>query len=276
MTSCPAKPKRPLLPILDADFEAVHGLTMTAQAAMLMRRYLHEYDVPQDGFAGFAVNAHANGAGNPNAMFQRAIKPENYARAGMVAEPLNMFDVAPSADGAAALLLTRPDLLPDGFEHSPVYIGGSSVVTDRLALHDRENPLYLEAARLSVERACEQADIQPKDADLFELFDAYSIYSALSLEAAGLAEPGQGWQLAQDGGIGLNGELPVTTFGGLKARGNPGGATGVYQAVEAALQLRHKAGDNQVPDAKTALIQSLGGPGSTAVTHVLQSYPSDA
>ena len=195
---------------LDADFEAVHGLTMTAQAAMLMRRYLHEYDVPQDGFAGFAVNAHANGAGNPNAMFQRAIKPETYARAGMVAEPLNMFDVAPPADGAAALLLTRPDLLPDGFEHSPVYIGGSSVVTDKLALHSRENPLNLEAARLSVERACAQADIQPKDADLFELFDAYSIYSALSLEAAGLAEPGQGWQLAQNGGIGIDGEPGLT------------------------------------------------------------------
>jgi len=260
---------------LDADFEAVHGLTLTAQAAMLMRRYQHEYDVPQDGFAGFAINAHANGVGNPNAMFQRAIKAESYARAGMVAEPLNMFDVAPAADGAAAILLTRPEMLPDDHAHLPVYISGSSVVTDKLALHDRANPLLWEAARLSVERACEQADIQPQDADLFEVYDAFSIYSALSLEAAGFAVPGQGWQLAQQGGIGIEGPLPVTTLGGLKARGNPGGATGVYQAVEATMQLRQEAGENQVPGAKIALIQSLGGPGSTAVTHVLQCYPGD-
>ena len=109
----------------------------------------------------------------------------------------------------------------------------------------------------------------PQDVDLFELYDAFSIYAALTLEAAGFAGRGEGWKLAQDGEISLTGSLPVATMGGLKARGNPGGATGVYQAVEAALQLRGEAGARQVDGASTALVQCLGSFGSTAVTHVL-------
>lgn len=254
----------------DSDFEAIQGLTPTAQAALLMQRYLHEFDAPRQAFGGFPLVAHANGAGNPQAMFQKAISAETYARAGMVSEPLNMFDVAPNADGAAAVLLTRPELLPPGFPHPLVRVAGSSMVTDTLALHDRPDPLTFHAARLSARRASRQAGIEPGQADLFELFDAYSIYAALSLEAAGFAERGQGWQLAQDGKLALDGELPVATFGGLKARGNPGGATGVYQVVEAVLQLRGRSGVNQVAGATWALVQSLGGPASSAATHVLE------
>ena len=257
--------------ITDADYEAEHGLTMTAQAALLMQRYLYEYKAPREAFAGFPVTAHANGSANENAMFRSRVKPESYARAGMVAAPLNMFDVAPLADGAAAVLLTRPGLLAKREDRPGVRISGSSLVTDTLALHDRPNPLDFRAVRLSVERACRQAGIMPQDVDLFELYDAYSIYAALVLEAAGYAEMGEGWTLAQDGEIALDGQLPLATFGGLKARGNPGGATGVYQVVEASLQLRGEAGANQVPDARRALVQSLGGPASTVATHVLES-----
>jgi acetyl-CoA C-acetyltransferase len=260
---------------IDSDFEAVQGLTPTAQAALLMRRYLHESGAPRAAFAGFPVIAHANGASNPNAMFRKAISAEAYQRAGMVSEPLNMFDVAPNADGAAVVILTRADLLPPAFPHPLVRISGSSVVTDTLALHDRPDPLSFQAARLSIERACRQAGILPDDVNLFELYDAYSIYSALSLEAAGFAGRGQGWQLAVNGegeaaSLGLQGSLPISTFGGLKARGNPGGATGVYQAVEAVLQLRGQAGPNQVAGVRRALVQSLGGPASIAATHVLE------
>lgn len=255
----------------DGDYEAEQGLTPTAQAALLMRRYLHEFQPPEFAFAGFPMIAHANGATNRNAMFQKAIRADLYQRAGMVSEPLNMFDVAPLADGAAAVVLTRPELLPKQFSHPLVRVSGSSVVTDTLALHDRPDPLVFNAARLSVERACAMAGKMPVDIDLFELFDAFSIYGALSLEAAGLAERGQGWQLAHDWRLNLQGDLPISTFGGLKARGNPGGATGIYQAVEAAMQLRGIAGANQVDGAKVAMIQALGGPASTAATHVLEA-----
>jgi acetyl-CoA C-acetyltransferase len=254
----------------DSDFEAVQGLTPTAQAALLMRRYLSQNDVPRGAFAGFPLVAHANGVGNPKAMFRKAISAEVYNRAGMVSEPLNMFDIAPNADGAAAILLVRQGLLPDSYPHQFVRVVGSSLVTDTLALHDRPDPLSFQAARLSVERACRQAGLTPGDVDLFELYDAYSIYAALSLEAAGFAQPGQGWKMAQNGDLSLNGSIPIATMGGLKARGNPGGATGVYQAVEAVLHLRGMAGANQIPGAKRALVQSLGGPASSAVTHVFE------
>ncbi|MBL7164808.1 MAG: thiolase domain-containing protein [Anaerolineales bacterium] len=256
---------------LDSDYEAVQGATPLTQAAMLMRRYFHEYDVPQSAFAGFPVTAHANGAGNPHAMFRKAIKPALYERVGMVCDPLNIFDAAPDADGAAAVLLTRSDLLPPDTPHSPIRVAGSSVATDTLSLHDRPDPLDFRSARLSVERACYQAGIAIDQVDFFELYDAYSIYAVLSLEAAGLAERGQGWVLAEEDQISLKGHIPISTLGGLKARGNPWGATGVYQVVEAVLQLRGDAGDNQIPEAKNALVQCLGGPASTAVTHVLMA-----
>lgn len=255
----------------DADFEAVQGMTPTAQAALLMKRYMHEYQVPKDGFAGFALTAHANGVANPCAMFRKAIKPETYAKAEMVSDPINMFDMAPNADGAAALILTRRELLPLNWPSPLVKIAGSASAADTLALHDRKDILVFNTAQISADKAMKQAGVAVNAIDLFEYHDAYSIYAALQLEAARFAAKGQGWRFAADGEISLKGRIPSATMGGMKARGFPGGAAGVYQAVEAVIQLRGKAEADQVPHAKTALIQSLGGPASTAVTHVLQS-----
>jgi len=254
---------------LESDYEAAQGLTPVAQAALLMRRYFHEFDVPANGLAGFPVTAHANAANNPHAMFPKAIRPSLYERVGMISDPLNLFDAAPDADGAAAVMLTRSDLLPPNGPHPPVVIAGSAVATDTLALHDRPDPLDFRAARISVNRACHQAGIAIDQADFFELHDAYSVYAALSLEATGFAERGRGWTLANNDEISLDGKIPIATMGGLKARGNPWGAAGVYQIVEAMLQLRGEAGQNQIPGAAWALVQSLGGPASTAITHVL-------
>ncbi|MCX6065452.1 MAG: thiolase domain-containing protein [Chloroflexi bacterium] len=254
----------------DSDYEAVQGMTVTAQAALLMQRYMHEYHVPANGFAGFPVTAHANGVGNKFAMFQKAIKPETYAKAEMVCEPINMFDAAPNADGAAALILTRRDLLPKEFNHPQIKIAGSANSTDTLALHDRQNLLEFQSTQIAVEQALKKAGIGLEQVDFFEYHDAFSIYAALSLEAAGFAARGEGWKLASDGSITLKGKIPCATMGGLKARGFAGGATGVYQAVEAALQLRGEAGPNQLNGARYGLIQSLGGPASTTVCHILE------
>lgn len=254
----------------DSDFEAVQGLTPTAQAALLMKRYMHEYQVPAYGFAGFALTAHVNGVGNPCAMFRKAIKPETYAKAEMVSDPINMFDMAPNADGAAAVVLTRRELLPPGFSKPLVRIAGSGSTSDTLALHDRKDMLYFDTAQLSAGRAMKQAGLTLDQINFFEYHDVFSIYAALQLEAVGFATRGQGWKLATDGEISLKGRIPCATMGGMKARGFPGGAAGVYQAVEAAIQLRGEAGTSQLPNANIGLIQSLGGPGSTAVSHILQ------
>jgi acetyl-CoA C-acetyltransferase len=254
---------------LDADYEAAHGATITALAALLMRRYMHEYGLDLSAFEGFSINAHANGAKNEYAMFRNLIKPGRFAQAPMIADPVSLFDSAPDADGAAAIILTSADRAAD-MVPQPVQIAASAAATDTLALQDREDLLYLKAAHLSTDKAYAQAGIRPQDVNLFELHDAYTILSALTLEATSFAERGQGWQLAKDNQIGLTNKLPISTFGGLKARGNPAGASGIYQAVEACLQLRGMAGVNQVPNARIALIQNLGGLGSTAITHVLR------
>ncbi len=254
----------------DSDYEAVQGLTASAQAALLMRRYMHEYQVPADGFAGFALTAHANGAGNPYAMFQKAIKPETYAKAEMVSDPLNMFDMAPNADGAAALVLTRRDLIPSNGSTPLVKVAGSAAAADTLALHDRKDPLFFDTAQISAGKAMKQVGLPLDGIDFFEYHDVFSIYAALQLEAVGFAIKGNGWKLAAEGAIGLKGRIPCATMGGMKARGFPGGAAGVYQAVEAVIQLRGQAGKNQVEGARFGLIQSLGGPASTAVSHILE------
>jgi acetyl-CoA C-acetyltransferase len=255
---------------LDADYEAVHGVTITAQAALLMRRYMHEYGLELGVFEGFSINAHANGSKNPNAMFRNVVKPGAFARASMVADPVNLFDGAPDADGAAAVLLVGADVEPGSGR--PVLIAGSGAATDAFALHERTELLTLSAARESARRALSQAEVDLSQISLFEAHDSYTIMTALALEAVGFAPSGQGWALAANGGADLrpDARLPISTFGGLKSRGHPAGATGVYQAVEAVLQLRGAAGATQVPDANIALIQSVAGVGSTAVTHVLR------
>jgi acetyl-CoA C-acetyltransferase len=258
-----------LMTMLDADYEANSGATPAAMAALLMRRYMHEYGVTLDQFEGFSVNAHANGALNPLAMYRNKLRPGAFAKAPVVADPVNLFDSAPEGDGAAALILTTTeralDLVP-----RPVRVRGSAAATDSLSLHNRADILFLRAANLAAGRAYEQAGIKPGDLHLAELHDSYTILTALQLEAIGFAARGAGWKPAVDGMIARGGKLPISTFGGLKARGNPIGATGVYQALEVALQLRRDAGDNQIENARLGLALNLGGLGSTAVAHVLE------
>lgn len=254
---------------VEYDYEVSSGLTLTGQAALLTQRYLYEHKLPPDVLASFSLLAHANAVQNVNAMYRRAITLEGYRKGGTVSTPLNIFDVAPYADGAAAVILTRPELLAKGADQQPVRVVGSSLITDSLALHDRHDLLAFRAAELSVERACRQAGILPQDVDFFELFDAFPVYAVLSLEAAGFARHGEGWKLARDGQLALDGQVPISVMGGLKGRGHPVGATGVYQIVEAVQQLRGQAGENQIPGAQRALVQALGGAAATAVTHVL-------
>jgi acetyl-CoA C-acetyltransferase len=249
----------------DAEFEAIHGLSFVGLNALVMRRYMHEYGFQHGDFAPFALNAHANGAKNPNALFRRPITKRQYDEGRTVADPISLYDASPIGDGAAALLLVPA-------EHAPraIRVAGSASATDTLSIHDRSDPIWLEGAERSAERAFAQAGMSPEDIDLFEVHDAFSIMAALSLEACGFADPGKGVYLAQEGAITPSGRIPISTMGGLKARGHPVGATGLYQIVEAALQLREQAGQAQIDGARIAMAQNIGGSGATVVTHILR------
>jgi len=257
---------------LDADLESINGATLTAMAGLLMRRYMHEYGVSLAQFEGFSLNAHQNGSRNKFALFRNRLRSGAFVRAPMLADPVSLFDSAPDGDGAAAVLLVKSELAADLAPY-PVDVIGSAVATDCLALQDRADPLELRAAAISAASCLEQAGLAPGDLDALELHDAYTVLTALSLEAIGFSERGSGWEWARDEGarIAPNADLPLSTFGGLKSRGNPGGATGIYQAVEAVLQLKGQAGDSQIAGARNILIQNIGGLGATVATHILSA-----
>jgi acetyl-CoA C-acetyltransferase len=250
----------------DQEYEVSQGISFVGLNALLMRRYMHEYDVAKEAFAGFTVNAHRNGAHNPNAMFRSAVSEAAYARAGMIADPINLLDSSPVCDGAACLVLAPADRYRS---RAKTLILASAVAIDSLAIHDRRDPLVLDAAVISSQKAYAEARLTPADIQLFEAHDAFSIMSALSLEAAGFAPRGAGVRLAQDGEIAIGGRVPLSTMGGLKARGHPVGATGVYQIVEVVQQLTGQAGKNQVVGATIGMAQNIGGSGATVVTHIL-------
>lgn len=252
----------------DADYEVAHGVSFVALNALIMQRYMYEYGWQHKDFAPFSINAHHNALTNPLARLQEEIDEQDYTKAKMIAYPINLLDASPIGDGAAAIFIVPRDTLRKNGQPI-IKIAGSAAATDSIAIHDRKDPLWLTAAEISAQKAYSQAGVKPGDIDFFELHDAFSIMSALSLEACGFAERGNGPRLALDGQITLTGKLPITTMGGLKARGHPVGATGVYQIAEAVLQLREMAGENQVPDARIGMTQNIGGSGSNIITHIL-------
>lgn len=253
---------------LDSDWEGIHGATLTAQWAMLMRRYMHQYGVAAADFAPFPVNAHANGAANPSALYRFPINADKVRSATPVADPLVMLDTSTAADGAAVLILAGEQLARE-LPGPRIRVAGSAVATDTLALHSRSDPLWLEAAARSSAVALQGAGISISDVDVLEVTDPHAITAVLALESSGFAERGTMVNLARDGAIQPTGSLPLATAGGCKARGDTVGANGVYQVIELVQQLRGTAGKTQVQGARIAFAQCLGGIGATAATHVL-------
>jgi acetyl-CoA C-acetyltransferase len=253
----------------DADYEGMQGVTFVGLNALIMQRYLHEFGWKHTDFGAFSINAHANGARNPNARLREPITERDYARARMICEPINLLDASPIGDGAAAVLLLPAEKVAPG-PRPKIVVAGSAAASDSVAVHDRKDPMFLSAAYSSARKAYAQAEVTPDQIDFFELHDAFSILGALSLEACGFAERGQGPRLALDGAIRLDGRLPVSTQGGLKARGHPVGATGMYQIVEVSQQLRGEAGANQLAKARIGMAQNIGGSGASIFTHILK------
>jgi acetyl-CoA C-acetyltransferase len=261
---------RALATAADQELEGADGESFLSLNAQLMRSYMSRYGARAEDFAPFAVTAHRNAVTNPNALLRKEIDVDGYLASRVVAPPVRLFDASPICDGSAALVLASAEAAASLGGTSRVRIAASAAATAPLALSRRADPLVLEAVAASTERALDQASIARSEVDLFELHDAYTIMSALTLESAGFARPGTAGRLAAEGRLALDGDLPIATFGGLKARGHPVGATGCYQLVEAYLQLTEAGGANQVRGAELALVQNMGGTGATVVSHVLR------
>lgn len=250
----------------DADYEVDQGVSFVGINALVMRRYMHEFGWKHEDFAPFSINSHANAIHNPYARLHEKVTLEKFERSPMIATPINLLDASPIGDGAAAAVIVPADSIRTGRR---IVVAGSAAATDTIAVHSRTDPLALQAAYLSAKRSYDMAGLTPAEIDLFELHDAFSIMAALSLEAAGFAQRGMGVRLALENEIGLQGRIPVCTRGGLKARGHPVGATGMYQILEVVQQLRGECGVTQVEGARVGMAQNIGGSGATILTHIL-------
>jgi acetyl-CoA acetyltransferase len=187
-----------------------------------------------------------------------------------IAWPLKLFDCAPITDGAACALLVSSDLARN-FTDTPVNIIGIGQATGR-PLHDAEELTSFGATRFAASQAYNMAGINANQIQLAEVHDCFTIAEIVAMEDLGFFAPGEASRALDDGRTSLNGELPINTSGGLKAKGHPVGASGVAQAAEVFLQLSGKAESRQVQkkDLEIALSQSVGGAGGTSVVTIYE------
>lgn len=253
----------------DQEWETVLGATFPALHALIAKRHMHEFGTTREQLADVAVKNHKHGSLNPKAQFQREITRETVLGSPLVSSPLRVFDCAPSSDGAAAVVLCPLDIAKK-FTEIPVEIVGSGQASDTLSLHDRKDICTMEATKVAAKRAFTMANLTTKDVDVAEIHDNFTISEILAIEDLGFFKKGEGGRATEAGLTGLEGEIAVNTSGGLKARGDPIGATGLAQTVEIVAQLRGKADKRQVKDAMVGLAHNVGGTGATVVVHLFR------
>ncbi|MCK4348074.1 MAG: thiolase domain-containing protein [Thermoplasmatales archaeon] len=254
----------------DQEWEAFFGATFPALYAMIATKHMHDYGTTKEQLAQVAVKNHANGALNPYAQYQREIKLETVLNATTVAYPLGLFDCSPVTDGAASVVLCAADKAKE-YTDKAVKIIASGQASDTLSLHGRRDICTLDSTVYAAKMAYKQAKLTPKDIDLAEVHDCFTIAEICAIEDLGFVEKGQGGKAVENKITTLDGSLPVNTSGGLKAKGHPVGATGVAQIVEIALQLRGDAEKRQVNDAKIGLAHNVGGSGATCTVHIMEA-----
>jgi acetyl-CoA acetyltransferase len=262
----PEEASRALAMAESAEYTQFVGATFAALNGLLARYYMEQMNVTRDELSSIPVLDHSNAVTAEHAQFRKAITPEVVGRSAMISDPLRLFDCAPVGDGAAAVLLLNEEALPAKAKAAEVL--GGAISTNEFSVYEREDMLDFKATREAFKGALAQAGVPQKKVSVVEVHDAFSVVGALSLEAMGFSKRGEGSRDAKAGKYGPGSELPINTFGGLKARGHPVGATGVYQIAEAYLQLTDQAGKNQVPGAQYVATQNIGGVDSTSAVHV--------
>ncbi len=253
-----------LAKMMSYENETRYGATPTALAAMVARRYMHEYGLIRDELSLVPVKAHTNGAKNPLAHFQKEVTVEQVSTARVVAEPLTLFDCCPTSDGAASVILSSDMRTKDlGLKDQAVRVLGVGHGTDFHAVQHRLSMTSFCATIAAAEKAYKMAKLSPKDVDICELHDAFSILELVNMEDIGLVERGHAINLVKEGRTEVSGDKPVNTTGGLKARGHPTGASGVAQIHDIYQQLSGNAPPGlQVDSPRIGLTQNIGGFGN--------------
>jgi acetyl-CoA C-acetyltransferase len=253
----------------DSEYSAYVGASFVGLNALIHRLYMKEYGARAEHIAALAANGHNNAVNNQYAQYRFPTTPEKVLASPLVADPIHLLECAGNGDGAAAAIICPLERARQ-YSAEAIAVAASTTATDVFSLTERADILSFSASRMAAEAAYGRAKIGPQDIDVLEVHDAFTIVGTISLEDLGFVKKGEGAKFVHEGNIAIDGKLPTNTFGGLKARGHPVGATGIYQIAELTWQLRGQAGKNQVEGAEIGLAQNVGGIGSTASVHILR------
>jgi acetyl-CoA C-acetyltransferase len=270
----------------DASYEVAMGFTFPGLYAVMTAAHFHRYGSNWEQLTDIAIKNHENGKLNPKAQYQESIMDialKLGARKGltfgdemdflrsdlnaMVAEPLRLFDCCPISDGAAMVILASEDVARK-YTDTPVWVKGMGQASDTMALHDRDDITSLKATRLASRQAYDMAGINAGDISFACVHDCFTSAEMMATEDLGFFKPGEGGKAASEGRTALNGEIPINTDGGLKAKGHPVGATGAAMVVEVFKQLRGEAGAHQLGDPVYGLAHNVGAAGATVTVQV--------
>ena len=247
-----------VLPGQPDDWDVNVGLTMPALYAMRAGRYMYEHGITAEDLAKVAVKAHKHGALNPLAQFQNEVTLEQVAKARPVADPFTLLHCCPTGDGAAALVLVSQAKAREIGLAKPVWVLASELNSGRYMTGFRDMTVP-EITRRGAQEIWEMSGMGPKDIDVAEVHDAFTIAELLYYEAFDFCPRGEAVALLESGATSLGGTIPVNPSGGLLCRGHPVGATGAAQLAELTFQLRGEAGKRQVEGARVALAHCTGG-----------------
>lgn len=253
---------------MDYETEAYFGATFPGIYALIAKRHMYQYKTTREQLAMIAVKNHENAVHNPFAQYQKAITVEEVLSSPLVADPLRLLDCSPITDGSAAIILA-PAEVAKKYTDTPIYIKASAQASDTLSLFARRDITTLDATVVAAKQAYAMAGVTPKDIDLAEVHDCFTIAELCAYEDLGFVKKGEGGKFIQDGICRIGGKIPINTSGGLKAKGHPVGATGIAQIIEIVKQLRGEAGKRQVNGAEIGLTHNVGGSGATAAVHIL-------
>lgn len=267
MTNISTKKASKILSGMLSENERNYGATATALAALVTRRYMHEYGLDRETLAMVAIKAHTNACHNPYAHFQKKITLEKILNSKIIASPLTIYDCSPISDGSSAIILSNIK------NKNSIKVKGIGHATDYLAVHDRERITEFIATKIASRKAYEMAKITNpiKQTDVSELHDAFTIFEIINSEDLGFFKKGEGGIALKNGETEINGKIPINPSGGLKARGHAVGATGIAQICEIVWQLRGEAGKRQVNKPKIGLTHNIGGFGNNIIVTILEA-----
>jgi len=246
----------------DMRWEYPYGVSFPAFYALMASRYMHEYNLPHEVLSMIAVKSHHYGAQNPKAHLPREVSLEEANNAVPIARPLNLYDCSLITDGAAAVVIAAEDRVKE-FTDEPMWFKGIGAGASEMMIQDRPSLTSIPGAKRAAKAAYKMAGLEPKDIDMAEVHDCFTIAELIAYEDLGFAEPGKGREIVENKENYHDGRIPVNVDGGLKSKGHPLGATGISMTYEILMQMRGKAQkpSRQIDDVQYGLAHNVGQSG---------------